>query len=158
MTDEPRTDQPDRDAGGTTHPSGTPMAVDLRADPETRRAMAAFVAGPVVWFTHFLVVYLVAEAGCTGDGPGLDLFDPPVPTVVTLVATLVAAAACLWVVRWEHRRWRTQRHAAEAAEDVPMTAESGSGAPLSFAGMLLGVISFVSVLFVGLPALVLTGC
>jgi uncharacterized protein (DUF2267 family) len=43
-----------------------------------------FVAGPVIWSVHFMLVYLVVEAGCSGDGPGLRLFDPPVPTVVTL--------------------------------------------------------------------------
>ncbi|MDQ4145306.1 MAG: hypothetical protein M3198_16505 [Actinomycetota bacterium] len=37
----------------------------------------------------------MAEAGCTGDGPGLQLFDPPVPTIVTLAAAAVAAVACL---------------------------------------------------------------
>ena len=40
-----------------------------------------FVAGPVIWSVHFLLVYLVTEAGCSGDGPGLRLFDPPVPKV-----------------------------------------------------------------------------
>lgn len=158
MSDEPRAERPERDVGGTTHPSGTPMAVDLRSDPETRRAMAAFVAGPVVWFAHFMIVYLVAEAGCTGDGPGLELFDPPVPAVVTIVVTVVAALACLWVVRWEYRRWRSQRRTPDRDQTVPDSAEPEAGAPLSFAGLLLGAVSFISVLFVGLPALVLTGC
>ena len=27
-----------------------------------------FLGGPVIWFSHFMVVYLVAEAGCTGGG------------------------------------------------------------------------------------------
>lgn len=158
MSDDRRSDPPSRDLGGTTHPEGTPMPVDLRSDTETRQALAAFVAGPVIWITHFALVYLVAEAGCTGDGPGLELFDPPVPVVVTIVATVVAALACLWVGRWELRRWREQRGAPEPAEHIPATVEPRSGAPLSFAGMLLAAISFVSVLFVGLPVLVFTGC
>ena len=103
-----------------------------------RDTWIVFLAGPVTWFVHFMVVYLVAEAGCTGDGPGLALFDPPVPAVVTLAATAVAAAACLAFAWWGHR----------CLVDHP------PGDSLAFAGFLLSLLSSVAVLFVGLPALV----
>ena len=62
--------------GSRTAPEGTPLAVDVSRDRRARWALAMFVAGPVIWSVHFMVVYLVTEAGCTGDGPGLGLFDP----------------------------------------------------------------------------------
>ena len=97
-----------------------------------------FLAGPVTWFVHFMVVYLVAEAGCTGDGPGLAVFDPPVPAAATLAATAVAAVACLGFA------WRGYR----CLVDHPQPDS------LAFAGFLLSLLGFVAVLFVGLPALV----
>ncbi len=119
-----------------------------------------FLAGPVIWSVHFMVVYLVVEAGCTGDGPGLYLFDPPVPTVVTLVATIVAAVACLACAGWSHREWRTsrQRVASEAERPTGELDEHDRRESLAFAGMLLSLLGAVTVLFVGLPALVLPAC
>jgi hypothetical protein len=147
--------------GSRTAASGTPFAVDVSRDRRARIAIVVFLAGPVIWSIHFLLVYLVAEAGCTGDGPGLVLFDPPVPTVVTLAATAVAAVACLASAALAYRRWRAIRHepAADQASDLSGGLQDRNrGGTLSFAGFLLSLLSFVTVLFVGLPALVLPAC
>lgn len=151
---------PDRHDGSTTSGHGTPMAVDIAAAPRTRRALALFVAGPVIWFAHFGLVYLVAEAGCTGDGPGLNVFDPPAPRAVTLVATVVAGLACLAVAWWEYRGWRTGQRALpeERVDDVAGSGDPQTGGALAFTGLVIALISFMSVLFVGLPALVLASC
>ena len=117
-----------------------------------------FLGGPVIWFAHFMIVYLVAEAGCTGDGPGLRAFDPPVPSAVTLATTAVAAAGCLMIAAWAYRRWVTTRHGAAADAPSGLSGareDRDGGATLAFAGLLLSLFSFVAVLFVGLPALVL---
>jgi hypothetical protein len=131
---------------------GTPFAVGLSLDRRARTTIAMFLAGPVIWSAHFLLVYLVAEAGCTGGGPGLQRFDPPVPTVVTLVATAVAALACLAAAAWNYRRWRASQH--EAGD----LGQPGRGGSLAFAGFLLSLLGMVTVLFVGLPALALPAC
>jgi hypothetical protein len=120
-----------------------------------------FVAGPIIWSVHFLLVYLVTEAGCTGDGPGLTLFDPPVPKMVALAATVAAAIAALACAGWSWRRWRTD--AGEAAADEAADIAGGHqhrdrGGILAFAGFLLSLLSVVTILFVGLPALVLPSC
>ncbi|HZA00218.1 MAG TPA: hypothetical protein VE575_15770, partial [Acidimicrobiales bacterium] len=78
-------------SGATTGVGGTPFAVDLAEDRRDRIVWVVFLAGPVTWLAHFVLVYLVAEAGCTGGGPGLEAFDPPVPRAVTLAATVVGA-------------------------------------------------------------------
>ena len=154
-------DVPSRGDGSTTAVGGTPVAVDVSRDRRTRIIWVVFLAGPVLWFAHFMVVYLVVEAGCTGGGPGLAVFDPPVPTVVTLAATAVAAFASLWCAVWGYRRWRRSTHApaADAAEDLSADFEQGDrDGSLAFAGFLLSSLSFVAVLLVGLPALVLPAC
>lgn len=128
---------------------GTPTPVDVAVDPRARTSIAVLLAGPLIATVYFAVVYLVTEAGCTGDGPGLDAFDPPVPTVVTLVATAVAAVACAGAAAWAHRRWRGRP--GEAAELVDHE-------PFAFLGFLLSLLSLVTVLLIGLPALVLRAC
>lgn len=141
--------------GAATSRKGTPRGVDVSGDPRHRTTVAVLLAGPVIWTLHFMLVYLVLEAGCTGDGPGFNLFDPPVPTIVTLVATGLATVACLVTARWAYRRWRTdERDGSDAEAGVLSTRD----APLAFVGFLLSLLGAVVVLFVGLPALVLPAC
>ena len=156
VRDVPPDEVPSGD-GSRTAAGGTPFAVDVSRDRRARLALAMFVAGPVIWSVHFLLVYLVTEAGCSGDGPGLTLFDPPVPKVVTLAVTAAAAVAALACAGWSWRRWRTD--AAEAAADEAAGLQDrGRGGTLAFAGFLLSLLSVVTILFVGLPALVLPSC
>jgi hypothetical protein len=131
VRDVPPDESPGGD-GSRTAGEGTPFAVDVSRDRRARWPLFMFVSGPVIWSIHFLLVYLVTEAGCSGDGPGLRLFDPPVPKAVTLAATAAAVAGDLT----DHDR-----------EDT-----------LAFTGFLLSLLSVVAILFVGLPALVLPSC
>ena len=147
--------------GSRTAGEGTPFAVDVSRDRRARWPLFMFVSGPVIWSIHFLLVYLVTEAGCSGDGPGLELFDPPVPEAVTLAATAAAAAAALASATWWYRRWRASEHepaADEAADLAGGHTHRDRGGTLAFAGFLLSLLSVVTVLFVGLPALVLPSC
>ncbi len=155
MSPDAARDRVSQGTGAATAGRGTPVAVDVSGDPRARRTLALFLAGPLIWTAHFLIVYLVAEAGCTGDGPGLNLLDPPVPTVATLAATAVAALACLATARGGYRRWRADQH--ERADGAGLEPPDRGGA-LAFTGFLLSLLGFVAVLFVGLPALVLHPC
>jgi hypothetical protein len=119
-----------------------------------------FVSGPVIWSVHFMLVYLVTEAGCSGDGPGLRLFDPPMPKAVTLAVTAAAAAAALGCATWWYRRWQASEHepVADEAEVAGDLTDHDRGGTLAFAGFLLSLLSVVTIVFVGLPALVLSSC
>lgn len=157
MSDHERPDDGAAHEGARTAAEGTPVPVDMSRDVQVRRTWAVLLGGPVVWFVHFMVVYLVAEAGCTGGGPGLRLLDPPVPAIVTAVATGVALLACGLLAASSHRRWRV--------EDPPTTARHEPGPhelerhrELGFVGLLLTVLSAVAVLFVAAPALVFASC
>ncbi|SFE81907.1 hypothetical protein [Blastococcus tunisiensis] len=148
---ESRVPRPDEAA---TSSRGTPAPVDVSVDTRAVVVVAVLLAGPVISSVHFMLVYLVAEAGCTGDGPGLDAFDPPVPTVVTLVATAVAALACAATAWWGLARWRAfRRFRGEAGSEELVDRQ-----PLAFGGFVLSVLGLVTVLFVGLPALFLSAC
>jgi hypothetical protein len=150
-----RRDAADDGGGARTAAGGTPFAVDVSPDRKARVAMAAFLSGPVTAIGHFMLVYLVVEAGCTGDGPGLRIFDPPVPRTLTLIATSIAAIACLVFVAWNLARWRMRRDVERDADDLQAPDPGGS---LALLGLLLAVLSFLTVLFVGLPAIFLPAC
>jgi hypothetical protein len=158
-SDHPATEDRDSDqphTGARTAAAGTPVPVDIARDREARTVWVVLLAGPVLWFAHFMLVYLVAEAGCTGEGTGLRLFDPPVPAVTTVVATVVAAVACLGTMAWGLRWWRRDR---DRRGDPGYTAQEFSAfASLAFVGALLSGLSFLAVLFVGVSGVVFTGC
>jgi len=156
MTDPTTPDRPPAHDAAMTAEHGTPVAVDVSRDRLNRDIWLVFLGGPVLWFSHFVVVYLVAETGCTGDGPGLRAFNPPVPTAVTLAATAVAAAGCLLFAAWGRRRWIAARRGMGPADDPGGVAdrdtEDDGGGAMALASVLLSLFSFVAVLFVGLPA------
>lgn len=153
----------DEAPGARAGAHGTPMPVDFGADRQARSIWVVLLLGPVVWLSHFMLVYLVSEAGCTGDGPGLRLLDPPVPVVTTLASTPVAVALCAFGAVWGWRLWRRSR------ADVPPAADGSAeldgrfdddrrrGA-LAFVGLLLSAFSVVAVLFTAAPALALGPC
>jgi hypothetical protein len=146
--------RPSQSEETATASRGTPAPVDVSVDTRAVTAVVVFLAGPVISSVHFLLVYLVVEAGCTGGGPGLSVFDPPVPTIVTLAATAVAALACAVTAWWGFARWRALRRARPAVR----TEELVDRQPLAFGGFLLSLLGLVTVLFVGLPALFLGAC
>lgn len=144
--------------GDRTAAGGTPVAVDVSRDRLARVTWVVFLGGAFTWLVHFMLVYLVVEAGCSGAGPGLRLFNPPVPSAVTLAATALAALLTLGFARWGYTRWVASRDGAaadEANELAGSLPDRDRGGTLAFAGFLLSMLSFVGVLFVGLPALVL---
>lgn len=157
MTDD--TPEPDAttppESGALTASGGTPVAVDITRDLQTRTTWVVLLAGPVIWAVHFGVVYLVAEAGCPGTRLAIEPFLPPVPTTVTIVATVVAVVACLAAAGWAFRRSRTGTPDGEAEDE---TSARGRHRELAFVGMLLSLVSAMAVLFVGAPALVFPGC
>jgi hypothetical protein len=146
--------------GSRTAGEGTPVPVDVSRDRQARWSLFMFVSGPVIWSVHFLLVYLVTEAGCSGDGPGLRLFDPPVPKAVTLAATAAGAAAALGCALWWYRRWQASEDepATEQAADLAGDLTDHGGGTMAFTGFLLSLLSAVTILFVGLPAMVLPSC
>lgn len=102
-----------------------------------------FLAGPVIWYLHFWLVYLVAEAGCAADD--FRLLGLPGVSVVTVVATVVAVVAIGALTVLAYRRL------SGGADDEPHR-------PLVLAGCLMGVLFLVATLFVGTPAVMMTPC
>lgn len=142
-------DPPPR-SGATTGTTGTAYPVDFTRDRRARRTWLLFLGGPVVWISHFMLIYLAAEAGCTGEGPGLEWFQPPVAAIVTVVATIVGVLACLALLYGNLRRLRIA-----VAEDGDIDE---TRAVMGLAGALLSGLSALAVVADGIPGLVFPGC
>lgn len=161
MSPDPSAEAPRDGSGGRTSASGTPVPVAVQHDRQGRLTAVVFLGGPVIWLAYFLFVYLVAEAGCTGSGPGLRAFDPPVPRAVTLIATAAATVACIGLAAWGYRRWSKRSVEPKVGETGAGSVHSELGEShrsLAFSGFLLSLLSLVTILYVGLPATVFPSC
>ena len=112
-----------------------------------------FLAGPTLWFTHFILVYVLAEVLCKPLAGVDGVTSLPLISVLTIVATIVfavATAAGAWLA---FRRWREWQDSPRDEEQSAMQGET-----LVFTGFLLGLLFTVAVLMTGAPALVLRPC
>ena len=115
-----------------------------------------FLAGPVIWATHFMAVYLLGEALCVA-GVGAPLLGLPALSALTLIATIVAVAATVLTTRWAYQRWRASEvgwdESGARAQAAP--ADRDQEGQLALAGFLLGILFAIAIAFVGVPAAVL---
>lgn len=116
-----------------------------------------FLAGPTIWFAYFLLVYGLGEVLCKPLRTDIQVVGLPLVSFLTLAATVLAALGTLAFTAQSYRRWRASRHAATTspAEDDII---HGHEDVLAMAGVLLGGLFFVAVLFTGAPALVVQPC
>ncbi len=95
-----------------------------------------FLAGPVIWYLHFWVVYLAAEAVCTAGGTGMEVGGVPLLSVFVIVVTALAVAVIWWLAL------RASRRLGEFTR----------------IGAALGVLFAFGTVFVALPAVFLSPC
>lgn len=128
----------------TTDPASPRIAEQPPDNPSTIRLWVLLLAGPVLWIVHFMAVYLFAEAACAArESNDIAFFGTgaivPIVVASTLVAAGVTGAAML--ASWRGTRGRTEDATA-----------------MGWAGVLLGALSLVAILAVGLPALAVDPC
>ena len=100
-----------------------------------------FLAGPVIWYSYFWLVYLIAEAGCTPGGLSLDASGV---TLITVGVTVLAGAATTIL----------GVNAARALGD----GTDGNWRLMHWGGAVLGGLFTLAIILVGLPALVFAPC
>lgn len=117
---------------------------------------------PTVWALHFLFCYLVAAVHCAKEG-GINLTEPSsgvsfaaLGEVRPLVAIGTAVALALILVS----AWQAWRHWGAGTEDPPHDAATPEDRQhfLGLATLLLSGLSFASVIFIALPAFLITDC
>lgn len=118
-----------------------------------RRAdLVTLIVAPTVWAAHFLVCYVAAAVHCARAAAALAPLGPVRWTIA--VATLVALALILAAGAQAWRHW------GFGLQDPPHDADTPDDRQhfLGYATLLLAGLSFVSVLFVALPAVMIGDC
>jgi hypothetical protein len=100
-----------------------------------------WLAGPLVWAAHFLLVYASESLFCTRGGGGAAHLA--VIALATAMGLAVILAATLW--NW----WRTSM--------TPASALAGATF-MDYAGALLGVLGMLGLLWSALPSAILASC
>ncbi len=119
---------------------------------QTRDNLWTLIATPTVWAVHFLICYLPAAVVCAraeGD------FSPIAGVRLTIAAATVVALVLIGASGT--RAWREWRAGGGQTPHYRDTAADRERF-LEFSTVLLAALSFVGVVFVGLPALVLVDC
>jgi len=111
----------------------------------------AVLVGPLIWFTHFVFVWAVAEMGCIANYANMPMLTPSTIRIVVVVATVVALAAVALglFVGW---RWRG------AVRQGGVTYAESRAKFLIQVGLSLSVLFFVSIVVTALPAFVIGVC
>jgi hypothetical protein len=127
------------------------------------------LAGPVIWFTYFMVGYLLLEAVCNAKPQFIERMPPMVLATIIIVLTLVAFVAAVYAAWVSYRAWvAAQRRNDDDVHEPDVTeAPSSAGAGrtthdknrfMSLSGVLLsGLFAFI-ILATGFPALILDPC
>ena len=128
-------------------PGLAPPGENVEEPPRARSTIRLWVhllIGPVLWISHFMVVYLFAEAACVAREsdalpvPGSSSIGPVV-VIATVVGAALAVAATGWTLRTAKR-------------------SQGDASAMAWAGTLLAAMSVIAILAVGLPAAALDPC
>jgi hypothetical protein len=121
-----------------THPSGQRPHPTIGRD----RWLLWFLAGPVLWYLFFWVVYLMAEAACVSSLAFTTTAGIPTVSFVTIVLSVATAVPVVWFM------WRAFQARNRKSDEQPLV----------FAGGILGISFFVATVFVGMPALFFAPC
>ncbi|MBO1076710.1 hypothetical protein [Roseomonas marmotae] len=117
---------------------------------------------PTIWALHFLFCYVVAAIHCAKQG-GINLTEPssglsfaPLGEVRPLVAVGTAVALGLIAIS-ARQAWR---HWGFGMDDPPHDAATPEDRQhfLGYATLLLSGLSFISVVFIALPAFLIQDC
>lgn len=111
--------------------------------PTSRPTWIAVLSGPSLWFGHFMAVYLVAEAVCAAGATGPEILGLSALRAGVVGLTVLALGVL----------------AIAAVQTMSYRREQGPDASqLLVIALWLDALFAVSIIFVGLPPLVLAPC
>lgn len=154
---DPVPDDEDRTPG---HRSDEVDVVPLHT-PRSWWTWILLLLGPVTWAIHFMGVYLAVEAWCGAAMVEIPEFlGAAAPVSVTLLATgvatlVIAAGTAFTALRYRQARdERERQHPGASDIDDQLVRDR----EMLLAGLLLGALSVIAVLIVGLSALWVPTC
>ena len=127
--------------GESEHPAGVPI-------PSLGYTLFAVLGGALAWTLHFLGSYAVVAIGC------VDRWESVRLSIV--IGTVLLGLAAAWSTLTAWRGWR--RVSGDQPWDVALSEPRGWYAFLMLTGILLGLVSLVTILLEGLGSVFLPLC
>ena len=119
---------------------------------KTRDDLWTLIAAPTIWAFHFLFSYVLASYQCA---PNADPFRDIGGTRVAIgIVTLVCLGLIGLILLRARREWRADGGGFRNDEGTPEARERF----LEFSTLLLATLSFVAVVFVTMPVLLIGDC
>jgi hypothetical protein len=133
--------------------------VPPRQEISSRFLWIQLLAGPILWSIHFLLSYLLVEAGCQA-GWNFSILGLNGLSFIVIVLTLLAVAGTVLFALRSYRGWRDRHEDRSLRQEFRETAAWFEGPVdfMYFSGLLLSVLFAATTLMVGLPALFLHPC
>lgn len=127
--------------GETRHPLGVETA-------STGRLLFALLGGAAAWSLHFLLSYAVLAIGCVYDWRGI--------REALAIGTLLLGGAAVWSTAVAWREWR--RVSGRQPWDEALSEPRGWFAYLMLTGVLMGIVSALTIALEGWGTLALPVC
>lgn len=119
---------------------------------QTRDTLWTLIATPTIWAGHFLFCYVVAAFDCA---PNERIFETIEATRLAIAGVTAACLVAIAVIGLRaFREWRFNEGSFPHDEDTADDRERF----MEFSSLLLAGLSFIAVLFVALPALLIADC
>jgi hypothetical protein len=111
----------------------------------------SILAGPVLWFVHFVLVYAVAEFGCRANFNNLLVVTPGTIQILILVISAIILVLVGAAALFAYRAWQAARHNG-------ISTESSHYDFLAMMGVLLSALFLFIIVFTTLPTFFLSVC
>jgi hypothetical protein len=125
-----------------------------------RDSLFTLIVGPMVWATHFLVVYVTAAIACAHGFFDDEMLGIPIVQMIGGAATLLALGLVLdgFVLGW--RRWKGRPFDGDAAPLPPHDSADVASRRrfMAYASVLLSGISLIAIIWQSLPILFFASC
>lgn len=113
----------------------------------------SILAGPILWFVHFVAVYSLAEFGCRANFINAAFLTPETIRLLILVITLVIIVAVGAGGVWAYQGWRSFARKGSNDTDSEMREYF-----LIRVGMMLSGLFLFSIIVTTVPIFFLSTC
>jgi hypothetical protein len=128
-----------------------PAPTSIPGAPSRFWALYAVLAGPLVWFAHFVLVWAVSEMGCIANYTNMPVLTPSSIRIIVAVVTVIALAA-VGLSLFTGWRWR------DAVRQGGVTMAESRAKFLIQVGLSLSLLFFFSIVVTALPVFFVGVC